>query len=196
MDRVLSESWCRRLLTCRVPGRGSCTVCRARGDDQPVLIETATSATQVHSVHCQPAGTSGESVLLRWRQVRRLRVGGMAFSFAQCQRYRPASHSDGELAPRMTFHAFFTCLSHAKQQQHPGCRRQWCNKAHAAQRVSTCPLPLGDGDDIPRGVLYLYLCLPRLTLLPSPTYLTFHPVTPGDFDSNNKASTAALELRG
>ena len=95
LDRVLSKSWCRRLLRCRVPGRGSCTVCRARGDDQPVWIETATSATQVHSVHCQPAGTSGESVLLRWRLVRRLRVGGMAFSFAQWQRYRPASHSDG-----------------------------------------------------------------------------------------------------
>ena len=147
-----------------MPGRGSFTVCRARRGDQAVLIESATSATQVH---CQHAGTSGESVLLRWRVVRRLRVGGMAFSFAQCQRYRPASHSDGELAPRMTFHAFFTCLSHAKQQQHPGCRRQWCNKAHAAQRVSTCPLPLGDGDDIPRGLLYLYLCLPRLTPLPN-----------------------------
>jgi hypothetical protein len=41
---------------------------------------------------------------------------------------------------------------------------------------------------------YTFAC--PVPLLPSPTYLTFHPVTPGDFDSNNKASTAALELRG
>jgi hypothetical protein len=185
LDRVLSESWCRRLLGCRVPGRGSCTVCRARGDDQPVLIETTVSATQsatqVHSVHCQPAVTSGESVSLRWRQVGRLRVGGMAFPFAQWQRYRPASHSDGRARATHDVPSIFTCLSHAKEQQHPGCRRQWCNKAHAAQRVSTCPLPLGDGDgdDIPRAVLYLYLSSPRLTTpLPNLTQLTFHPVTP------------------
>lgn len=52
---------------CRVPGRGSFTVCRARCDDQPVLIEAETTTTQVH---CQHAGTSGESVLLRWRRAK------------------------------------------------------------------------------------------------------------------------------
>lgn len=36
----------------------------------------------------------------------------------------------------------------------------------------------------------------RPVSLPSPTYLTFHPVTPSDLYSDSKASTAALGLRG
>jgi len=84
--------------------------------------------------------------------------------------------------------------------QHPGCRRQWCNKAHAAQRVSSCLCSTAYPSCRPLSAClptYLYLCWPiSLPPLPTLTTFTFHPVTPSDFDSDNKVSIAALGLRG
>jgi hypothetical protein len=154
LDRVLSESWCRRLLGCRVPGRGSCTVCRARGDDQPVLIETTVSATQsatqVHSVHCQPAVTSGESVSLRWRQVGRLRVG--------------------ELAPRMTFPASSRACH---MQKSSNIQDVGGSGAIRRMQLNGCQLALCRWATA-TATIYLELCStytsPRpVSLLPSPT---------------------------
>ena len=163
------------------------TVCRARrDDDQPLLMESATSATQVH---CQPAGTSGESARLcccagdRWEGC--ACTAWPSHSPRGSVIARRATETEMvELAPRMTSHSFFfTCLSHARKQQHPGCRRQWCKKAHAAQRVSTClDAPSAAGRRrryTSRPALPPPLCSPRLTPLPNPAHqLTFHPVTP------------------
>ena len=146
--------------------------------DQP-LIERDYPGTR-----CQPAGTSGESgslprvypaIPLRWRQARRRRVGGMGSSFAQWQRYRPASHSNHGRArathdvPQLRL-PLFTCLSHARKLQLPA-----SNKAHAAQRLSSCPATARIYVDPASASAYTSA---RPVSLPSPTQLIFHPVTP------------------